>query len=90
MQFSDLSGKNKIKVEILGEVYTLKGTANSDYIAALAHYVDQKMKQVSSKNPHLPLSKIAVLTAFNIADELSKLQEDYDNLIKLIEEEKTK
>ena len=29
-----------------------------------------------------------VLTAINLADELSQLQEDYDSLVKLIEEEK--
>lgn len=90
MHFSDSPVKNKVKVEILGVEYTMKGTANPDHIKALADYVDQKMKQVNSKNPHLPVSRIAVLTALNIADELSKLQEDYDNLIKLIEDEKLK
>jgi len=90
MQLFDMPDKSKVKVEILGEKYTMKGTVNSEYITGLAQYVDKKMKQVSSKNPHLPLSRIAVLAALNIADELSKLQEDYDNLIKLIEDEKTR
>ncbi|MDW7675461.1 MAG: cell division protein ZapA [Bacillota bacterium] len=86
----DLNKNNKIKVDIYGEEYTIKGTADSEYAKILAEYVDQKMKQVANKCPNLPLSKIAVLTALNIADELSKLQEDYDNLIKLIEDEKIK
>jgi cell division protein ZapA len=31
---------------------------------------------------------VAVLAALNISDELYKLQEDYDSLAKLLEEEK--
>ena len=55
----------------------------------LAGYVDKKMKQIGQRNPQLPMAKVAVLAAVNIADELSKLQEDYDQLVKMIEEEKS-
>lgn len=82
--------KNRFVVEIYGEEYVMKGTAPEEHIQALAEYVDLKMKDVGDKFPNLPLSKIAVLAALNMADELSKLQEDYDNLIKLIEDEKIK
>lgn len=80
--------KTKVKVEIYGEDYVMKGAAAPEHLKLLAQYVDKKMTEISKRASHLPTSKIAVLTALNIADELSKLQEDYDNLIKLIEDEK--
>ncbi len=75
-------------VEIYGEEYIVRGDSPPDYIAMIARYVDKKMKQIGNRNSQLSVSKIAVLTALNIADELSKLQEDYDNLVKLMDNEK--
>ncbi|MHB8172401.1 MAG: cell division protein ZapA [Thermincolia bacterium] len=80
----------KVDVEIFGENYVIKGNEGREHVLMLTNYVDKKMKQISNRNPRLSASKVAVLTALNIADELSKLQEDYDNLVKLIEDEKSK
>jgi len=80
----------KVDVEIFGENYVIRGTETREHVLMLANYVDKKMKQISNRNPRLSASKVAVLTAINIADELSKLQEDYDNLVKVIEDEKGK
>jgi len=82
--------KSRAVVEIFGEEYTIRGDAPQDYLAMLANYIDKKMKQVASRQPQLPLTKIAVLTALNIADEMSRLQEDYDTLVKLMDSEKKK
>lgn len=38
---------NRIKVEINGEDYYIKGTASSDYIRQVALYVDKKIKSLS-------------------------------------------
>ena len=48
----------------------------------LAQYVDRRMKTIQQRNPNLSTTKVAVLTSLNLADELNKLQEDYDELIK--------
>ncbi|HHW42113.1 MAG TPA: cell division protein ZapA [Syntrophomonadaceae bacterium] len=80
--------KTKVTVKIYGEEYTIKGFAGAEYIEGIAAYVDKKMRLIGNKNPHLSVSKVAVLAALNIADELNKLQEDYDSLVKLLEEEK--
>ncbi|MGF7186768.1 cell division protein ZapA [Desulfitispora alkaliphila] len=80
--------KIKVKVEIHGQEYTMKGSGSPEYFKSLADYVNQKMGAISQRATHLSSTKVAVLTALNIADELAKLQEDYDNLIKLIEDEK--
>jgi cell division protein ZapA len=74
-------------VIINGSEYAVKGET-PEYIRILATYVDKKMQQVGQKFPHLPEQKLAVLTALNIADELHKVQQDYDTLVKLIQEEK--
>jgi cell division protein ZapA len=80
--------KSRVTVRIYGEEYVIRGYARPDYIEGIAAYVDKKMQIMGQKNPHLPISKTAVLAALNIADELFKLQEDYDSLAVLLEEEK--
>lgn len=73
---------NKVTVSIFNEEYIVKGAENPDYIKTLASYVDRKMKNIEQRNSYFSVSKIAILTALNIADELNKLQEDYDELLK--------
>jgi cell division protein ZapA len=79
---------NKVTVEIFSEEYVVKGDENPEYIQMLASYIDRRMKMIQQRNPNLTNTKIAVLTAINLADELNKLQEDYDELVKALEEEK--
>ncbi len=79
---------NKVIVEIFSEEYTVKGNENPEYIQMLASYVDRRMKMIQQRNPNLSNTKLAVLTALNLADELNKLQEDYDEMVKALEEEK--
>ncbi len=78
----------RVTVEIFNEEYVVKGSENPEYINMLASYVDRRMKMVQQRNPNLSTTKVAVLTSLNLADELNKLQEDYDELIKTLEEEK--
>jgi cell division protein ZapA len=85
----ELEEKTKVTAVIYGEEYVVKGYAKPGYIEGIAAYVDKKMRLIGQKNSHLSTSKVAVLAALNIADELYKLQEDYDSLAKLLEEEKS-
>jgi cell division protein ZapA len=80
--------KNRVSVNIYNSEYVVRANEPSDYIEMLATLVDRKMRQIGQRNPNMPVSKVAVLTALNLADELCKLQEDYDALVKLIEEAK--
>lgn len=79
---------NKVTVSIFNEEYVVKGEENPEYIEMLASYVDRRMKMIYQRNTNLSTVKVAVLTALNLADELNKLQEDYDELIKALEEER--
>ncbi|HBQ85205.1 MAG TPA: cell division protein ZapA [Syntrophomonas sp.] len=78
----------KVSVEIFNEDYTVRGEENPEYIEMLASYVDRRMKMISQRNPNLTTTKVAVLTSLNLADELNKLQEDYDELVKALDAEK--
>jgi Uncharacterized protein conserved in bacteria len=81
---------NRVSVEIFNQEYVVKGNENAEYIEMLAAYVDRRMRMIDQRNHSLSTTKVAVLTALNLADELNKLQEDYDELVKVLEEEKRK
>jgi len=74
-----------VKIEIYGQPYILKGSESPEYMKELSKYVDEKIRQVQSRNPKLSLDKAAVLAAINIADELKKLKADYEELVRIIE-----
>jgi len=75
--------KNRVQVRIYGEDYMMKSDAAPDYIKRVAHYVDEKMRQVSQGNSRLGLSKLAVLTAVNLADELFRVRKELRELEEL-------
>lgn len=79
---------SKVSVDIFGETYVIKGEESPEYIEMLAAYIDKRMKLVQQRSPNLSTAKIAVLTALNLADELNKLQDDYDKLLKTLEDER--
>lgn len=80
--------KARATVDIYGEEYIMRGDATPEYMMMLARYIDKKMKNIAARQPQLSVGKIAVLAALNIADELSKLQEDYDALVKMMGSDK--
>ncbi|NLK51145.1 MAG: cell division protein ZapA [Syntrophomonadaceae bacterium] len=80
---------SRVVVTIYGEEYVVKGSAEPEHIKRIAKQVDQKMVQIARRNPSLSPGKVAVLTALNLADELVHLQEDYDHLVKLLDEDST-
>jgi len=66
-----LSNAHKsIQIEIYGQRYTLKGQAPEAYVKELASYLDRKMQEVATASNVNTLTKIAILAALNIADEL--------------------
>lgn len=83
-----LQGKAKVAVRIYNEEYVIKGLDDPVVIEKIAAYVDRKMRLVGQRNPQLPLSKVAVLAALNIAEDFVKLHEDYNTLSKQFDEVK--
>ena len=79
--------KTKVTVEIFGSTYSLKTTSDPDKVIKLARFVDGQLNKLARENPGLPLIKIAVLAALNLAEEYSKLSDDYAELMKMIKAE---
>lgn len=79
---------NSTRVIIYGEPYLLKGDASVNHIHQVAEWVDQKMKEIAKRNPKLDHTKIAVLAAVNIADELLRVRRELEELYQMIDEEK--
>lgn len=59
-----------VKVTIYGTEYPVKGEADPDYIKEVADYVDEKMREVASGLSVKSTTKVAILAALNITDEL--------------------
>jgi cell division protein ZapA len=74
--------KNRISVGIYGQQYTIIGTDPANHIRFVASLVDEKMREISSRNPGLDTSKVAVLTAINAVHDFIKLKEQYELLEK--------
>lgn len=79
--------RKRVSVTIFGEEYLMKAAASADYVQRLAGRVDERMRQISSGNPRLGTSRIAVLTAMTLADDLQKMEEQFERLTRQLEEE---
>jgi cell division protein ZapA len=64
-----------IPVEIHGQRYPIRSALEPEYVARLAHYVDEKMRAASDSTPTGDSLRLAVLAALNIADELFRCRD---------------
>ena len=85
-----LSGdtRNKVTVDIYGQPYAIVGAESESHIRQVATMVDEKMKEISVKNPSLDTSKLAVLTAVNAIHDYLKIQEQLNQLQLELQKEK--
>jgi cell division protein ZapA len=58
-----------IDVEIYGQRYSICGEAEEAYVRRLAHFVDDHMKHLAEGMKTATPSKLAVLTAINLAHQ---------------------
>lgn len=85
------------EIEIYGQRYTIRGEGEEAYVKELARQVDTQMRTMAAKMKVASPTKLAVLTALNLAHECSLIgkqqrenQEEIDRraggLIESIEE----
>lgn len=67
-------------VNVFGEEFRLRGTLSEDAIKAIARHVDAQIRLLASRNPRLPLHRLALLTALNIAEEVVRVESHYEEL----------
>jgi len=87
MTLSNLQ-KNRTSVDIYGQQYVIMGSESPSHIRHVASLVDNKMREISSKNPNLDASKLAVLTAVNAVNDYLKMKDQLDQLQKELLKEK--
>jgi cell division protein ZapA len=78
--------KNRISVDIYGQNYVIVGAESTHHLRLVASLVDEKMREISEKNPTLDISKLAVLTAVNAVHDYIKLKEQYKELQKQLKQ----
>ena len=68
--------KRSVAVSIAGQRYTIKSDADEAYVQSLADLVDQKVREVRRGAKIAEPHAVAVLAALQIADELTRSQEE--------------
>ena len=79
--------KRMVDVRIWGQTFTVASEEREDHLRRVADVVDKKMREVSKAGGGNGISTadVAILAALNIASELQKLQEESDNVRKVID-----
>ncbi|QUW22587.1 cell division protein ZapA [Sporosarcina sp. Marseille-Q4063] len=72
--------KTRIAVDIYGQTYKMVGKETSIHMRQVASVVDDKMREISSHNPTLDSTKIAVLAAVNSVHDYLKLKEQVEQM----------
>lgn len=62
------------QVEIFGQTYNVRAEGESVYIHDLARFVDSRMKEVAEQTATVDTTKIAILAALNISDDLHQVE----------------
>ncbi len=61
---------NAIEVDIFGQRLSLHGNADENYVQELAQYVEGQMNTIAGNLTTSTPTKVAILAAINIADQL--------------------
>lgn len=72
-----MTDKQDIKLTIFGNPLAIRTEDDPRYVKRLARYVDEHMKEISKSTKAVTTTRIAILTALTIADELFKLRDEY-------------
>ena len=77
--------EERTQVEFLGETFTIKGEVNQEDIRRTSDYLNLQMDALKNRYPSLSAKSLAILTAFNLADELIRVKRDYEDLISILD-----
>lgn len=77
-----MSGKNKAKVMIDGQILTIGGYESAEYLQNIANYVNRKIAELERVPNYSRMSSDVkkALLAINIADDYFKAREQIDTL----------
>ena len=70
-----------VQVTIFNQTYSLRSLSGAEHVMEIASLVDERMKQIASHITTHDVSRIAILVALNIADEMKSLKAQYESEI---------
>ena len=70
-----------IQVTIFNQTYSLRSTSGAEHVREIASQVDERMRLIASHITTHDVSRIAILVALNIADEMQNLKARYESEI---------
>jgi cell division protein ZapA len=73
-----MSSAESIEVTIFNQTYSLRSMSGGEHVRRIATLVDERMRQIASSITTHDVSKIAILAALNIADEMQSLKALYE------------
>lgn len=76
-----------VRVQIFGQVYSIRGDLEEKYVQKLAKFVDEKMHAVAEATGIVDTQKLAVLAALAITDELHSMQRERGEEEELLREQ---
>jgi len=68
-----------VRVTIFNQTYSLRSISGAEHVRGIAKLVDDRMKEIASHLTTHEISKIAILVALNIADEMQSLKAQYES-----------
>jgi cell division protein ZapA len=75
-----------VTVTIYGHEYTLRGEDDAEYVEKVAVYVDRKMNEVAENAGAMSTTKVAILAAINIVDELFRERQKRHEALSMLDE----
>lgn len=69
-----MSSAESIEVTIFNQTYSLRSMSGGEHVRQIASLVDERMRLIASSITTHDISKIAILAALNIADEMQSLK----------------
>ncbi len=63
-----------VEIEVYGQRFSLQGGSDETYVQELATFVDEQMRTLTQSMKTGTPTKLAILAAINIADQLFQLQ----------------
>ena len=76
--------KQKITVSVAGKNYTLVSNDPPEFVRRVAAFVDRKLSETAAVT-NLPSGQAAVLTCFNLAEDLLRAQDENTLLRKQVD-----
>ncbi len=68
-----------IEIEVFGHRFSLQGEGEEAYFHELAEYVDEHMRTLAKQTRTSTPTKLAILTAINVTDQLFRQQRHKDS-----------